>query len=82
MSVHSFLTYNPSKRFTAEEALKHVYFGEAPLPIDPDMFPTWPAKSEQSVRKQHASSPKPPSGGKAYAQLLVSAQTFSIITIS
>ena len=65
-----FLTYNPSKRITAGDALKHEYFRESPVPIDPSMFPTWPAKSEQ-VRK-HASSPKPPSGGKAYSKLLVS----------
>ncbi|XP_045161517.1 cyclin-dependent kinase 11B-like [Mercenaria mercenaria] len=66
--LNRFLTYNPSKRIAAGEALKHEYFRESPVPIDPSMFPTWPAKSEQ-VRK-HASSPKPPSGGKAYSKLL------------
>ncbi|XP_060606555.1 cyclin-dependent kinase 11B-like isoform X2 [Ruditapes philippinarum] len=66
--LNRFLTYNPTKRITAGEALKHEYFRESPVPIDPSMFPTWPAKSEQ-VRK-HASSPKPPSGGKAYSKLL------------
>ncbi|KAL3861596.1 hypothetical protein ACJMK2_007622 [Sinanodonta woodiana] len=66
--MNRFLTYSPGKRISAEEALKHEYFKEAPLPVDPSMFPTWPAKSEQPRR--HASSPKPPSGGKAYAKLL------------
>lgn len=64
-----FLTYNPTKRITAEESLKHEFFSESPLPIDPSMFPTWPAKSEQP--RKHTSSPKPPSGGKAYSKLLV-----------
>ena len=66
---HRFLTYNPEKRITAIEAQKSEYFRESPVPIDPSMFPTWPAKSEQ-VHKR-ASSPKPPSGGKAYSKLLV-----------
>ncbi|KAG8256590.1 hypothetical protein J6590_065301 [Homalodisca vitripennis] len=64
-----FLTYNPTERVAAEEALKHEYFTEAPTPIDPAMFPTWPAKSELGYRKAIA-SPKPPSGGRDYKQLL------------
>lgn len=67
--LNRFLTYSPSKRIKAPEALQHEYFKESPHPIDPSMFPTWPAKSEQPRR--HASSPKPPSGGKAYSKLLV-----------
>ena len=51
-------------------ALKHEYFVESPLPVDPSMFPTWPAKSEQP-RRTHGNSPKPPSGGKAFSKLLV-----------
>ena len=62
--INRFLTYCPERRITAEEALKHEFFTETPLPVDPSMFPTWPAKSEggQPVRKLQ--SPKPPSGGK------------------
>jgi cell division cycle 2-like protein len=41
------LTYDPKKRLTCEAALRSEYFREAPGPIDPSMFPTWPAKSEQ-----------------------------------
>ena len=52
-------------------ALKHEYFQESPVPVDPSMFPTWPAKSEQP-RRTHGNSPKPPSGGKAFSKLLVS----------
>lgn len=38
------LTYCPDKRITAERALNHPFFTEAPLPIDPSLFPTWPSK--------------------------------------
>lgn len=38
------LTYDPQQRITAEEALNHPYFTEAPPPKDPDMMPTWPEK--------------------------------------
>lgn len=62
------LTYNPSTRVTAEDALQHKYFSELPLATDPAMFPTWPAKSEGGTRKV-APSPKPPSGGRDYKQL-------------
>ncbi|XP_014210261.1 cyclin-dependent kinase 11B isoform X2 [Copidosoma floridanum] len=63
-----FLTYDPAQRITAEKALEHSYFSESPLPIDPAMFPTWPAKSEFGVRTVNA-SPKPPSGGKEFKAL-------------
>ncbi len=41
------LTYDPKKRLTCDAALRSEYFREDPRPIDPSMFPTWPAKSEQ-----------------------------------
>lgn len=66
--MNGFLTYCPSKRLTAESALQHKYFNEEPRPVDPSMFPTWPAKSEQV--KKTICSPKPPSGGKAYSKLI------------
>jgi cell division cycle 2-like protein len=74
--VGRFLTYDPAQRVTAEDALRHDYFKEAPLPIDPAMFPTWPAKSELGHRKAAAASPKPPPGGHEYKQL-VSRNCFS-----
>ncbi|XP_037908458.1 serine/threonine-protein kinase PITSLRE isoform X2 [Hermetia illucens] len=67
--LQGLLTYDPKQRFTAEQALKSPYFKELPLPIDPSMFPTWPAKSELGARKALASSPKPPSGGSQFKQL-------------
>uniref|UniRef100_A0A3B3TV82 cyclin-dependent kinase n=1 Tax=Poecilia latipinna TaxID=48699 RepID=A0A3B3TV82_9TELE len=66
--MNKFLTYCPSKRISADEALKHEYFRETPLPIDPSMFPTWPAKSEQH-RVKRGTSPRPPEGGLGYSQL-------------
>lgn len=65
-----FLTYDPAQRVTAEEAMKHGYFTEPPLPIDPAMFPTWPAKSELGHKRALAASPKPPSGGGEYKKLV------------
>lgn len=67
--LQGLLTYDPKQRFTAEQALRNSYFKELPLPIDPAMFPTWPAKSELGARKALASSPKPPSGGREFKQL-------------
>lgn len=44
------LTYDPSKRLTAEKALAHPYFKESPLPISPELFPTFPAMTEAKSR--------------------------------
>ena len=70
LMLNKFLTYDPQQRVTAEDAMKHPYFDEVPLPIDPAMFPTWPAKSELGHRRALAASPKPPSGGREYKQLV------------
>lgn len=56
------------------EIINHLLIGfipfqELPLPIDPAMFPSWPAKSELGARKAMAASPKPPSGGSQFKQL-------------
>ncbi|KAM3618720.1 uncharacterized protein V6R79_023991 [Siganus canaliculatus] len=66
--MNKFLTYCPSKRISSDEGLRHEYFRETPLPIDPSMFPTWPAKSEQQ-RVKRGTSPRPPEGGLGYSQL-------------
>ncbi|XP_039611897.1 cyclin-dependent kinase 11B isoform X2 [Polypterus senegalus] len=66
--MNKFLTYCPAKRINAEEGLKHEYFRETPQPLDPSMFPTWPAKSEQQ-RVKRGTSPRPPEGGLGYSQL-------------
>lgn len=67
--LQGLLTYDPKERLTADAALKHNYFKEMPLPIDPAMFPTWPAKSEVGWKRAMATSPKPPSGGMQYKKL-------------
>ncbi|XP_077965775.1 uncharacterized protein LOC120336204 isoform X1 [Styela clava] len=68
--LNRFLTYCPSKRITAQGALKHDWFHETPQPVDPAMFPTWPAKSEQPRVKKVVDSPKAPQGGKEYNSLI------------
>lgn len=68
--LQGLLTYDPKQRVSAEVALKSTFFKELPLPIDPAMFPTWPAKSELGLKKALASSPKPPSGGGEFKRLV------------
>merc|ERR1712112_528556 len=65
------LTYDPKRRGSCEDALRDEYFKEAPGPIDPSMFPTWPAKSEQEPgdKLKKVASPKPPSGGHAFKNI-------------
>eukprot|EP01027_Heterolobosea_sp_BB2_P017137 GEZU01024310.1.p1 GENE.GEZU01024310.1~~GEZU01024310.1.p1 ORF type:complete len:133 (+),score=37.37 GEZU01024310.1:220-618(+) len=46
------LTYDPAKRITASEALKHPYFKEAPLPQHTSMMPTFPSNHEVSKKKR------------------------------
>ena len=59
------LTYDPKQRLSAEGAKYHKYFEEQPIAIDPDMFPTWPAKSELCVSKDGAvTGSRPSSGGE------------------
>ena len=68
--LRQFLNYDPKQRITCEAALRHPYFDETPHAIDPSMFPTWPAKSEQGPNSgKKAASPKPPSGGGAFKKI-------------
>ncbi|XP_015775023.1 PREDICTED: cyclin-dependent kinase 11B-like [Acropora digitifera] len=70
--LNSFLTYDPERRITADKALQHLYFSESPSPVDPSMFPTWPAKSEMMKRpkkKDVEHSPQAPEGGAMFAKL-------------
>lgn len=48
--------------------MNHDYFKETPQPIDPALFPTYPAKSEFGARTLNA-SPQPPSGGREFKML-------------
>lgn len=74
--LQGLLTYDPKQRLSAEAALKSTFFKELPLPIDPAMFPTWPAKSELGLKKALASSPKPPSGGGEFKRLVITCLNF------
>ncbi|KAF8983349.1 hypothetical protein BGZ46_010471 [Entomortierella lignicola] len=60
------LTYDPIKRITAEEALQHPYFSEAPPPKHPSMFPTWPSKGERTAKRN--ASPSAPQAGHGHGQ--------------
>lgn len=64
-----FLTYDPTRRWSADDAKQHDYFNAHPLPVDPSLFPTWPARSEQP-RGKRQETPKPPSGGQAFKLLV------------
>ena len=69
--LNRFLTYDPKRRISADEALVHTFFKETPLPIDPTMFQTWPAKSEGLNKKiTKDSEPRAPSAGKAFEKLV------------
>ena len=69
--MNRFLTYDPKRRISADDAIKHEFFKENPRPVDPSQFPTWPAKSEGAATTKRApASPKAPEGGDAYNKLL------------
>lgn len=38
------LAYDPAKRVTAAEALKHPFFSEQPFPKQPELMPTFPSR--------------------------------------
>ncbi|KAL5259479.1 hypothetical protein ACHWQZ_G009801 [Mnemiopsis leidyi] len=68
--LNKLLCYDPSKRITAADSVDHPWFHEGPLPVDPSMFPTWPAKSEMNANpKKKIKSPTPPEGGGAADKL-------------
>lgn len=70
--INKLLTYDPARRIPADEALKHEFFRETPLPLDKSLMQTWPAKSEGLNKNKAAkdSEPRAPSAGKMYEKLL------------
>ena len=48
--INAFLTYNPSWRITATDAMRHPYFGEPPLPCS--IMPTFPSSLPQGDSKK------------------------------
>ncbi|KAM0842841.1 hypothetical protein ACQ4PT_058097 [Festuca glaucescens] len=54
------LTYDPETRISADAALKHEWFREAPLPQSRDLMPTFPSLNEQDRRmRKRVKSPDP-----------------------
>ncbi|KAJ7393423.1 hypothetical protein OS493_006396 [Desmophyllum pertusum] len=67
--LNRFLTFDPKRRITGDEALS---MRVPPSAVDPSMFPTWPAKSEMAKRpkkKDAEHSPQAPQGGAMFAKL-------------
>ncbi|TPX34514.1 hypothetical protein SmJEL517_g02841 [Synchytrium microbalum] len=56
------LVYDPSKRLTAEQALKHPFFSEHPPPKPTELFPTFPSKG-LGEKKRRVASPSAPVAG-------------------
>ena len=66
--LNDLLTYDPQKRITARKARRNVYFREKPLPVEPNMMPTYPHLrniSPQVHRKQPVSGCKDPPSKKS-----------------
>ncbi|KAL6957948.1 cyclin-dependent kinase [Sarracenia purpurea var. burkii] len=58
--LNKLLTYDPEKRITAEDALKHEWFREVPLPKSKEFMPTFPAQHAQDRRlRRMMKSPDP-----------------------
>ncbi|CDO72342.1 hypothetical protein BN946_scf184977.g39 [Trametes cinnabarina] len=51
------LAYDPEKRISAEEALKHPYFSESPLPKHPDLFSSFPSAAAGEKKPDSPSAP-------------------------
>ncbi|KAL6043380.1 Cyclin-dependent kinase 10 [Balamuthia mandrillaris] len=56
--LNKLLTYNPTKRLTAHEALNHPYFSSSPLPKAPDMMPSFPPKSSHDTGYRRTRQPQ------------------------
>ena len=41
------LTYDPSKRVTADKAARHAWFTEQPLPVSEDRMPRWAGRERR-----------------------------------
>ncbi|KAK1921394.1 putative cell division cycle 2 [Papiliotrema laurentii] len=54
------LCYDPERRSTAEEARKHPFFDEHPLPKHPDLFASFPSQAAGERRHRALASPSAP----------------------
>ena len=68
----------------AKDALNHDWFAEEPLPVKPEMFPTWPAKSEGGKHPPREASPQAPEAGIRHPphpnRPLVRTETLSLLS--
>jgi len=64
--MNKLLTYDPQQRISADEALKHPYFNETPLPKHPDAFQSFP--SIAAGEKAKFDSPSAPHRDEERAQ--------------
>ncbi|WAQ84627.1 hypothetical protein PtA15_5A200 [Puccinia triticina] len=64
--MNKLLTYDPIQRISADEALKHPYFNETPLPKHPDAFQSFP--SVAAGEKAKFDSPSAPHREEGRAQ--------------
>ncbi|EJF66602.1 Pkinase-domain-containing protein [Dichomitus squalens LYAD-421 SS1] len=62
------LAYDPETRISAEEALKHPYFTESPLPKHPDLFGSFPSAAAGEKRRK-PDSPSAPARAADYKLL-------------
>jgi cell division cycle 2-like protein len=68
--LNKLLTYDPERRISAEEALRHPWFSEVPLPKSRDFMPTFPAHNDKdrNVRRKVMKSPDPLEQLKAHSR--------------
>ncbi|KZT44386.1 Pkinase-domain-containing protein [Sistotremastrum suecicum HHB10207 ss-3] len=66
--LQSLLTYDPDQRISAQDALKHPYFRESPLPKHPDLFASFPSLAAGEKRRKPYSPSAP--NARAEYQLL------------
>ncbi|EJD49778.1 Pkinase-domain-containing protein [Auricularia subglabra TFB-10046 SS5] len=57
--ISSLMEYDPTKRMGAEEALKHPYFSEAPMPKHKDLFGSFPSLAAGEKRRKPDSPSAP-----------------------
>ncbi|KAK8844695.1 hypothetical protein IAR55_006544 [Kwoniella newhampshirensis] len=58
--LSALLCYDPDRRLSAEEAGKHLYFDESPLPKHPDLFASFPSQAAGERRHKSLVSPSAP----------------------
>lgn len=67
--LKAMLVYDPARRMSAEEALNHPYFTEAPLPMDPSLMPTHRPKVDGKIIRPAGPSSHMTSASSSYAIL-------------